>query len=137
MLGADTYTDARLLSPGTVPGLSRSRYPTLGYDPFEPNDVRTVPFDPKTSKNPLYDSRAFRISSLRDVYSSGGGWTLKLQAVLGDTGDRDYYVLYGGIANVTLVPSTRDYALYLHIFKGDGTFLDTWQSTTGGTRRTT
>ena len=113
-LGADTYTDARMLSPRAVHGLSRSHYPTLGYDLFEPNDVRTVPLDPKASKNPLYDSRAFRISSMCDVYSSGGGWTLKLQAVLGDKGARDYYVLYGGIANVTLVPSTRLRLVFAH-----------------------
>jgi hypothetical protein len=131
-LGADTYADGRMLMPGSVHGLGRSHYPTLGYDPFEPNDVRNTPFDPATTKKPLYDSRAFRISALRDIYSSGGGWTHKLQAVLGDKGDRDYYVLYGSIANVSLSPSVRDYDLYLHIFKSDGTFLATWKSTATG-----
>ena len=132
-LGGDTYADARILTAGTVSGLGRNAYPTMGYDPFEPNDVRTVPFVAATSKKPLFDSRAFRISALRDVFSSGGGWTHKLQAVLGDKGDRDHYVLYGGIINVTLVPMQRDYDLYLHIFKDDGTFLDTWKSEGSGT----
>ena len=132
-LGSDTYADGRMLNSGTVNGMSRNAYPTMTYDPFEPNDVRNAAFDPSTSKNPLFDSRAFRISALRDVYSSGGGWTHKLQAVLGDKGDRDFYVLYGGIIYLTLTPMQRDYDLYLHIFKSDGTFLDTWKSTSTGT----
>ncbi len=131
-LGADTYSDSRILHAGTVNGLGRNLYPTMGYDPFEPNDVRTVPFDPSQSTKPLFDSRAMRMSALRDVYSSGGGWTHKLQAVIGEKGDRDYYVLYGGIINVTLVPMVKDYDLYLHIFKGDGTFIATWKSTNAG-----
>ena len=66
-------------------------------------------------------------------FSSGGGWTHKLQAVLGDKGDRDFYVLYGGIAYVTLAPSVRDFDLYLHVYKSDGTWLETRQSTANGT----
>ena len=69
------------------------------------------------------------MSALRDVYSSGGGCTHKLQAVIGEKGDRGYYVLYGGVINVTVVPMVKDYDLYLHIFKGDGTFIDTWKRT--------
>jgi hypothetical protein len=131
-LGAGTYADERVLNAGTLNGLGRNHYPTMGYDPFEPNDVRNVPFDPATSKNPLLDSRAFRISALRDAYASGNGWKHKVQAVLGEKGDRDYYVLYGGIAYVTLSPMLRDYDLYLHIFKSDGTFLATWNSVNAG-----
>ncbi len=132
-LGAGTYADGRVLTGGTLNGLSHNAYPTMGYDPFEPNDVRKAPFDPSTTTNPLFDSRAFRISALRDVYASGNGWQHKLQAVLGEAGDRDNYVLYSSIINVSLTPMVRDYDLYLHIFKGDGTFLATWKSTNSGT----
>ena len=132
-LGADTWSDDRMLYPGATNGLSRSHYPTNNFDPFEPNDIRNKAFDPKTTKNPLADSRAFRISSLREVYSSGGGWTHKLQAVLGDKGDIDHYVLYGGIIYVTLQPMVKDYDLYVHIFRSDGTYLATRSSTNKGT----
>ncbi len=132
-LGADTWSDTRMLHPGATNGLGRSHYPTNSYDPFEPNDVRGKPFVAKTSKNPLKDSRAFRISALREVYASGGGWTHKLQAVLGDKGDVDHYVLYGGIIHVTLAGLVRDYDLHVHAFKGDGTFLQTRSSTNKGT----
>ncbi len=132
-LGAGTYTERNVLNAGTINGTSRGHYPTGGFDPFEPNDIRNKVFDPKTTKDPLKDSRAFRISAFRDVYASGGGWTHKLQAMLGEKGDRDYYVLYGGIAAASLAPMVKDYDLYLHIFKGDGTYLATRSSTNAGT----
>ncbi len=132
-LGEGTYSDTRVLHPGSVYGLSRGNSPTLSHDPFEPNDVRGKPFDPTKTTNPLLDSRAFRISALRDVFSSGGGWTHKLQAMLGSKGDRDYYVLYGGIINLSVVPSVIDVDVYVHAFKSDGTFVETRKSTNNGT----
>ncbi len=136
-LGAGTYADTRMLTPGTAHGLGRSHYPTMGYDPFEPNDLRGTPFVADKSSNPVFDSRAFRISALRDVFSSGGGWTHKLQAVIGDKGDTDHYVLYGGIINVTLQPGQRDLDLAVHVYKGDGTFLETRTSANKGTSNET
>ncbi len=131
-LGAGTYNDARVLHPGTVHGLGGGLYPTQNYDPFEPNDIRNKPFDPKTSKDPLKDSRALRISAMRETYSSGGGWSHKLRAVIGEQGDRDNYVLYGSIIAVSLKPMVRDLDLYVHVFKSDGTYLATRSSTNTG-----
>ena len=132
-LGAGTYADNRVLHPGSAHGFGRSHNPTMGYDPFEPNDVRNSPFVASKSSNPVFDSRGFRISGLRDVFASGGGWTHKLQAVIGHKGDVDNYVLYGGIINVTLQPGQLDLDLAVHIYKADGTFLETRTSANKGT----
>ena len=132
-LGPDTWHDQRVLHPGATNGIGRSHWPTQGHDPFEPNDVRNKPFDPKTTKNPLRDSRAMRISGLRSVYSSGGGWKHKLQALIGEKGDVDHYVLYGGIIYVTLKPMVKDYDLRVHIFTSGGKYLATRSSTNKGT----
>ncbi|MCO4763840.1 MAG: thrombospondin type 3 repeat-containing protein, partial [Myxococcales bacterium] len=132
-LGAGTYVENRVLNAGTLNSTGRNHYPTGAYDPFEPNNIANKPFDPKTTKDPLKDSRAFRISAFRETYSSGGGWLHKLQAMLGEKGDRDYYVLYGSIAAVSMQVMVKDYDLYMHIFKSDGTFLATRSSAKKGT----
>ena len=131
-LGEGTYSDERMLQPGTVWGLGRGFVPTLGHDPFEPNDIRSAPFAASKSGNPVHDSRAFRISALRDVFSSGGGWTHKLQALVGDKGDVDHYVLYGGIINVTLAPSVVDLDLAVHVYNASGGYLETRTSDGAG-----
>jgi hypothetical protein len=131
-LGSGSYDDRRILTYGTVDGIGRGAYPTFGRDPFEPNHKA---FTPETTTTPVASSRAFRISALRDTFSSGGGWSRRLRALLGHEGDRDVYWLQGGIINVTLTsPVGRDYDVYVHMYRPDGTFLATWSATgTGAT----
>ncbi|GMV39564.1 MAG: hypothetical protein AMXMBFR64_12800 [Myxococcales bacterium] len=131
-LGAGTYDDARILHYGTVDGLGRNHGYTGALDPFEPNDVRQAPYVPASSPNPVLASRAYKIRALRDVYSSGGGWTHRLRALISEPGDRDLYTLSGSIIAVTLSALAKDYDLHVHIFKPDGTYIDTLSSTKGG-----
>ena len=132
-LGSGTYDDARILHYGTVDGLGRNHGFTGNLDPFEPNDIRTAPFVPETATAPVAQSRAYKIRALRDVYSTGGGWTHRLRALVGEPGDRDFYALSGSIINVSLSGLVRDYDLYVHIYKPDGTFIATWKSEKSGT----
>ncbi|MBT9555282.1 MAG: thrombospondin type 3 repeat-containing protein [Myxococcales bacterium] len=130
-LGEGSYDEQKILNYGTVDGIGRAHNVTGSRDPFEPND-RGV-FNAPASVQPLVDSRAFRISGLRDVFQSGGGWTHRLHALVGHAGDRDYYSLSGGIIAVTLSGGGRDYDLYVHQFRPDGTYIDTLSSTKVGT----
>ena len=127
-LGSGTFEPTRILSYGTVDGVGRGHYQTLNHDPFEPNDNRNTPFVPELSTNPVKDSRAFRMGAFRDTFSSGGGWVRRLRALIGEAGDRDFYLMKGGIINVSLSGLERDYDLYLHMYRPDGTYIDTWTS---------
>ena len=130
-LGEGSYDELKILNYGTVDGIGRNHNATGSRDPFEPNDRGA--FNAPASVQPLVDSRAFRISGLRDVFQSGGGWTHRLHALVGHAGDRDYYSLSGGIIAVTLSGGGRDYDLYVHQFRPDGTYIDTLSSTKTGT----
>ena len=129
-LGEGTYDESRILSYGTTDGVGRMHAYTGSHDPFEPND-RGI-FDAPASTNPVYDSRAFRISAFRDVFASGGGWTHRLHALIGKQGDRDYYVLNGGIIQVSLTGLTKDYDLFVHQFHPNGTYINTLTSANAG-----
>ena len=131
-LGGGTYDDARILNYGTVDGIGRNHGFTGALDPFEPNDVRSTPYVPASNANPVKASRAYRIRGMRDVYSSGGGWTHRLRALISEPGDRDIYTLTGSIISVSLSALAKDYDLYVHMFKPDGTYIDTLSSTKAG-----
>ena len=135
-LGPDTYDDGRILNYGTLEGLGRNHYSTSNYDPFEPNDFRGKAFDPAASTQPVKDTRAFHPGALRDVFQSGGGWVRRLRAAISQKGDRDFYVMYGGIINLTLTfDKAIDLDLYLHIYNGSPTaasYVETWSSTGAG-----
>ena len=132
-LGPGSYDDARVLNYGTTDPLGRDHYSTSHYDPFEPNDYRNgVPFDPAASTDPVADTRAFHPGAMRDVFASGGGWVRRLRAAIGEQGDRDFYVMYGGIINVTLSGlGPVDLDVYVHIYNG-ATFVETWSSANPG-----
>ncbi len=136
-LGEGTYADRRVLNAGFHDAHGRNAYRTGNYDPFEPNDIRGTAFDPATTTDPLRESRALPLAPFRDQYSSGGGWSRKLWSLIGEAGDRDFYVQYGTIISLSLQrpAAGTDVDLYLHMYRQVGgvwTYITTWSSTGTG-----
>jgi len=125
-LGEGSYDEAKILNYGTVDGIGRGHNYTGNRDPLEPNDRGA--FDAPAYTQPLIDSRAFDISGFRDVFSSGGGWQHRLHALIGEAGDHDYYSLAGSIIAVSISGGGKDFDLYVHQFKLDGTYINTLSS---------
>lgn len=132
-MGEGTWDDSKVLSYGTLDGLGRNWYTTGHMDPYEPNDKRTQVFNPAVSTNPVADSRAFYLGPLRDTFASGNGWYRRIRGLISEKADRDYYVMYGGIINLSLTTMSKDFDLYLHQYHPNGTYIDTLQSTNTGT----
>ena len=136
-LGEGTYSPSQLLTNGSMDVLASGVYRTGSVDPYEPNDVRAVPFDPTTSTNPVVDSRAFPFRGFLDKYSSSSGWSRAITATVGHEGDRDYYWATGTYFNVALelLAGPSDYDLYVHMYKkvgGAWQYITTRSSATGG-----
>ena len=134
-LGEGTYAQTRFFTNGSPEAFSAATYRTGALDPYEPNDVRNVDFDPEASTNPIVDSRAFPVKGFLDRYSSSSGWSRSLRGILGHEGDRDYFYAFGRQINVTLTKivaaAEYDYDLFMHIYVGSGNnyqYLTTWSS---------
>jgi hypothetical protein len=62
------------------------------------------------------------------VRVSGGGWQHRLHALIGEAGDHDYYSLAGSIIAVSVSGGGKDFDLYVHQFRLDGTYINTLSS---------
>lgn len=135
--GEGTYSDTQLLTDGQTSPFALSRYRTGAFDAYEPNDRAGVVFDPITSTNPIFDSRAFPFLGMLDKYNSANGWSRTLRAIIGHKNDRDYYSATGKQIFVTLntFKNLINLDLFVHIYKPSGAkwqYLATWSSTSDG-----
>ena len=132
-LGEGTYDAQRILGYGLSDVLSSSRYRTGSFDPYEPNDVRNVPFVAADSVNPIHDSRAFPFKGFLDKYGSSSGWSRSIIGMLGTQGDRDFYYAKGTqiYLSLAILAGNADFDLKLHMYAPQGgayTYLTTWTS---------
>jgi hypothetical protein len=136
-LGSSTSAPERQLGNGFFTPYTTGVYRTGSFDPFEPNDKKSQPFDPANSTDPISDARAFPLRGFVDKYKSGNGFNRRIVALIGRQGDRDFYYArdnYIKLALKTLV-GPLDVDLYLHMFKPTGasyTYITTWSSANEG-----
>ena len=125
-LGEGTWDFKRVLTNGASDTMAASAYRTGNLDPYEPNDIPGVTFDPAAVTDPVKDTRAFPLRGFLDKYSSSSGWSRSIVAKIGHKGDRDFYWATGTYINasVDLGPGAGDYDLYIHMYKKVGA---TWQ----------
>ncbi|GMV42515.1 MAG: hypothetical protein AMXMBFR64_42310 [Myxococcales bacterium] len=121
-LGEGTYDFKRVLTNGASDTMAAAVYRTGNVDPFEPNDIPGLTFDPAAVTDPVKDTRAFPLRGFLDKYSSSSGWSRSLVAKIGHEGDRDFYWATGTYINasVDLGPGAGDYDLYVHMYKKVG-----------------
>ena len=121
-LGPGTWSPDRLLRLGSEQGLAVGRYRTGNMDPYEPNDIRTVPFAASESTAPILDSRAFPLHGMVESHSSSEGLQRRITALIGTKGDRDFYWVMGTKVHVVLdeLTGVLEFDLLVHVYHVDG-----------------
>ena len=134
-LGQNTYKSTKFLTNGHQEAFGGQSFRTGSLDPFEPNDKWNAPFvaGPGTT---IGQSRAFRVRSFNDTFNSSSGMIRQLRAIVGTSGDHDFYRASGTRIRVDLQTQVgpADLDLKLHVYlASSGAFLKSYSSTGSGT----
>ena len=126
-LGPKTWDRARVLSFGNVNGIGGSAFPTGQLDPYEPNDIRTKPFAPATSTDPVADSGAFPFKPFKVGSNTNSGlYVREVRGLIGEKGDRDFYWTVNSLEAPYIINVTNRTAfeLRMHVYvKQGGSYL--------------